>query len=564
MRIRVLPMIMLLLCTCWAAKAQEVEVYDLESSRAHDLFQRANAALKEGNYVNAVIHFDEATQLYRQLLGDGHKRLAMVYRTVAERLSDAGHVREAIPYCLSAIEVLQAQKDPSLSELGQLYLAAAQLHQHQKMTAAALDFYQKTEEIYLSLPQVRPGFVADLRLVRANLLFEIGHYEKAAALFRKVADMIISETGSELNHNLAVIYGNMGHAYLESDSLELAIDHLRKAVTLNQKLFGQPTEDMAHIYKAISSIFFGQLHLDSAQHYAIKTLQVYDALPDRYDGQVIKFLEHFCKALFRLETYATAAVWYKKYLNRLERSGQLSDDYFMVRCLHVAELFAQRWQFNEAMEFYHRALEFAEQTYGRNDFRVANLALSMAENYGKLQDYGMAQEFYLKALDLQKQQPAPDRTVLLDICIKLGEVFAKGENYQLSNCYYEKGLAYLQGESNKKAGLLHKVATNLYFLKDYDRALAIVSQELAFYKKVYAGEHVNMPSALLLKGNILAAQQKAAEAQPYFQAALSLDKAILDRGTQLAFEACYHLWEWYNLQGQTQEAAKFLEKAHRL
>jgi len=543
------------------AGQQQAEQWSLQATT---LFNQADDALRAGNHVNALLLYQESAALYVEIFGTGHPRLVHIYRTIAQRLADNHQLSEGLAYLQKAIAILEVQPEENHFKLGKLYLTAGHIKRALNNSSGAASSYQKSLEIFKNLPKLPDAeTVTLLYLLLAQVNFELGKYQKAIQFYRQTADIIVKNTGTELNHNLAVIYGNIGRAYFESDSTELAVGHLQKAVELNYQLFGKPTEDIAHIYAAIFSIHFSNQQLDSAVTYAKKTLRVYEALHNRHLNDHVEFLSLLSRRFFEGQAYATSAIWYRQYLDLLKSSGQMDAEQLLHYHIQVAQLFAEQWQYHEAMQFYQQTLALSAELFGAFNFRTGNIALEMASRYERLQNYDAARQMYERASEVFEVTEPYNQQLQLKAVEKTAEMYALQKQYLLASFYFKRVAAALPEMNNRKASIYHQIASGNYFLQQLDSALRYALAETTFYEKTYQGEHINMATACLLTGNIMAAMEQFEEASRYFDKALAQDPEIFLYEMPLSVEACRYLAYIYEQKGDVQKSRYYKQRYQR-
>ena len=191
----------------------------------------------QGNYAQALEHYNKALAIYQKVHGENHPLTATSYNNIGVVYGKQGEYAKALEYCEKALAIrlkVYGENHPdtatSYNNIGFIYDAQGNytkaLEYHHKALAILRKVYGENHPL-TSTSYNNIGLVYD----------DQGEYAKALECHNKALAIRLKVYGE--NHpDIALNYYNIGVVFYRSGKKEEARDHLRKAVEIAKKTLG--------------------------------------------------------------------------------------------------------------------------------------------------------------------------------------------------------------------------------------------------------------------------------------------------------------------------------------
>lgn len=531
----------------------------------------ADSCLRRGDLIGAQLFTENAILLYTELYGDPSISLAKVYRGAAIVWAERGRPREALTFsdrALAVIKHLPEDIPPGLT--GELHLLSARLYRLQGLNMSALDaclqsisaFSNQTPDQLLSLH-------AEARMMAGRIYYEMQDYALAVEQFEVVRKLVTFFDGP-LSQELAVLYNNIGMAYLMADSVEQAIVSLAESATMTYKIFSETSPETAEAYSLLEIAYFKQGIYDSALFYTERVLDIYDRLPTHREGPYQDYLLFQAQRGYQMRAFHSAALWYHRWLDRMletappeGRPAALHNA--IAQAEGLASSFIRGGSIRLAVSMYDRALQHCLELYGPHSLKAGILAAEVGKIYEQLGNAEGALRYLEQAILAYEKSGADNTTVLREGWLRVADLQFRQRKYAEALLSYQKVLDSDPGSmTNRKAGVLHTMATTYLQVGMPDSALLLAKQEEAFYTGKYNEQHLRLPECYLLLGNIYSVLLQPEQAFDYYQRAIRLRPALMQEPSERTLQAHLHLADIYARRGRSYEAARHQVQAKQL
>ncbi|CAN5434627.1 CHAT domain-containing protein [soil metagenome] len=251
----------------------------------------------------------------------------------------------------------------------------------------------------------------------------------------------LSRNSSTLDQNLPPI-NRLAEALLINLDGRQALDFLRKGNLLAKKSL--PIEQ-AYLLHNWSRYQYDQTDYQASVDKALASIKVIDNLKKPSDASDLvrtKSILHLGKAYLQLRKMKEsrlrldeALAFFKK--DSVRYSIKLAQTYYTLGLWS-----RNNDQFNEAIEFYNRAIQLFEAAQYEKYFELGKCFNNMAVVYGDQGDYANAKTYYLKALDF-KQHHFTDSVSLAVTYNNLGKFYSEYGNNTKAEACYDKSLSLL-------------------------------------------------------------------------------------------------------------------------
>jgi len=212
-----------------------------------------------------------------------------------------------------------------------------------------------------------------------------------------------------------------------------------------------------------------------------------DVVDGEYDEDCAILHDCVGNLFFRLGEYDDAMKMYRVELEMVEKNK-------MAKPLHgIATVLQGQGKYEEALEYYKRALAINENEYGGDSVEVAKTLLNMGAAYRMQQKYDKAIDTFNRALVIREEKLGLDHVDTAKTHLGIASVLKNQEKYDEAMEKYKKGLPIIKkkygSDSVDMARLLNNMAGTLYEQGTYEEAIDNYQLSLAIKEKVLGIDH---------------------------------------------------------------------------
>jgi serine/threonine protein kinase/tetratricopeptide (TPR) repeat protein len=265
---------------------QTVQLYSSPSSEpvelADSLYELANAHFYAGHYEKSKEINERALEMYKQIYGERHPRVAEILINLGAIQLDTGHYAAAEQYDRQALDIVQAWYGKDNPETATDLTILARSLVYQKRYAEASDLLQQSLAIKeRTFGKVHPSVASTLNELGSVALNQ-GKYDAAEQYFTRMADIYRTEYG-EQHYLYATALSNLASVYTAQQQWARAEKLYRQAIPIYVE-----SQSPTHINTGIARIKLGRTLLRQ-QRYAdaeTETHAGYDILRTQMDPKV--------------------------------------------------------------------------------------------------------------------------------------------------------------------------------------------------------------------------------------------------------------------------------------
>ena len=245
---------------------------------ADDRETDASLALVIGHSYEALGRFDEALDLYERSAalrrgGDEERLHASLYR-LGTVLWKRGDLEEALALRLQLAEMTESMYGMGHAAHAESLSNLANTHADMGNFAPAEEYLRAAVEVGRRLP----GEEGELDLARflnnlGTVMVDLERFADAVELFEEVLEIRGRIVGPE-QYEYAITLVNLGNAQLGAGDLEAAESTLRRAVVLEEKIFGEMHPRTAFAYSGLGSVLMNQDRHAEAEPYVRRALAI--------------------------------------------------------------------------------------------------------------------------------------------------------------------------------------------------------------------------------------------------------------------------------------------------
>ncbi|KAF2075598.1 hypothetical protein CYY_003103 [Polysphondylium violaceum] len=333
------------------------------------------------------------------------------------------------------------------NHLGDIYRKLAQFD-------TALDFYNKTLDIYTNLR--KPQHVSFYPLFKNLGLIEkkLGNYSKAQEYYESSLEII---------------------------SIHLGKDHFEYGLVLCDIADNKRKQEdytAAHdLYNQSLSILITKLGSENS----IEIAEIYNDL-----GLIEKKLGHYQKAI---DFYKKAITIGEKTLGRLHQKVSFFNQ-------NLADVYRKLGDYKTSEQYFSKCLSSTQQHLGNDHPEVADILVSMGSIYKKQSKYQLAEREYKRAIIIITKAFGADHYKCGVYTNLLADVYRKLNNYDLAKNFYNKALNIIEkslGKQHSEYGeVLYSMGLLQMSMTNFDQAIQLIKEAITIIEKELGKEHAKI------------------------------------------------------------------------
>ena len=243
------------------ACANHIERWHLTSKEAALLLHQAGYSLFErAQYERALLLFQQALAIRKQVFGPDHPAVAASLNNLASLLQQQGKYRDALPLFEQVLAIHERMFGLDHPDVATSLNNLASLYQDQGQYAKALPLLERALAIDTQEYGSNHSAVAIDLSNLATLYDARKEYEKALPLFQRALG-IFEQTLEPSNPHLAIILNNLASAYTNLGQYEQALLFYQRALEIHKQAYG-----LNHPTVAIELNNLAMLHYTCGEH----------------------------------------------------------------------------------------------------------------------------------------------------------------------------------------------------------------------------------------------------------------------------------------------------------
>jgi CHAT domain-containing protein/Tfp pilus assembly protein PilF len=452
-----------------------------DSLAARLLLEKAEMALKNAHYADAISLAGQSLKQFSTALGSTHKSLAEAHATLGYAYLESGNY----PFALRHF--------------------TEELQQYSKLLG---EEHPKTAQAHNDL---------------GNYFFRIGNLQAAMKEYETAANIRL-QILSENHADSADSYDNIGLVLAASGDYAQALEFHQKALAIRTKLLPKAHEDLALSHQNIGNCFYFSGYFSDANLQYQKALSIRQKTLGKNHPKTAQILNNLGNCALETSNFQKAFDYYAQAVDVYEKTLGKNHPDLAQALANMGNCLANTGQKQAAVPYFERALAIDQKKFGVNNAAVADIYDNLGHAALDAGDVEKAKSYYTQALGIRKklfknghpylafsyenmglyyqaigqtEQALANHLAALDIRKKVfwEDSAVMGGNYNnIANCYLEKG--------DKKNAMLY-----------YEKSIGILSQAAA-NGQTYAQALANMGKLLAAKGEwkkALADLNKAAD-----------------------------------------------------
>ncbi|NVO11066.1 MAG: tetratricopeptide repeat protein [Bacteroidales bacterium] len=277
----------------------------------------------------------------------------------------------------------------------------------------------------------------DYLFLKADINFDIPNYDESLALFIKIITYNINDTLK------SSAYNNIGVVYCHKGDYNQALEYHRKALAIDEKVFGKDHSSTATSYSNIGTVYDYKNDYDHALEYLGKASAIDEKVLGKDHPDIATLYNNIGEVYSDKGDYDRAMEYFSKALTIDEKVLGKDHPNTATTYNNIGGVYSGKGDYDHALEYLGKALTIDEKVLGKDHPSTATLYINIGVVNKAKGDYAQALECFGKALTIDEKVLGKEHLSTITIYENIGLLLiARGDK--------EKGLNYMTKTSFSK------------------------------------------------------------------------------------------------------------------
>ncbi|MDP4219024.1 MAG: tetratricopeptide repeat protein [Bacteroidota bacterium] len=292
----------------------------------------------------------------------------------------------------------------------------------------------------------------------------------------------------------AELSGKLGDALVASSSYKEAEVHLRTALDLRKKLFGESDLQTAQSMNDLATLYYHTGNFSAAETLLKDTIQVREKIHDKNDPSIAKSLNDLGAIVYSQGKLNEAEDFFQKSLDRYQAFYRGDKVDIADALSNIGSVLILKKDFEKAEIACVHALEMYRRLFGERHISMIPPMTNLAIVYLNLHLYDEAEMLYQQSLILTKSVYGNNHKFVSEILLNVGSFYSKIGQHQKSIEMHTQSLEIKKrifGENNfETINSFISIGLSLIRAGEQVRGQELVEHYLPLQKKLLGESHV--------------------------------------------------------------------------
>jgi tetratricopeptide (TPR) repeat protein len=307
---------------CAADSLEKVEAFELAQKFAQRALSLAakgsleetmalcllgNAALDSSKYDAAVVLYEAALKIRKNLLGDNHVDVASVYANLSTPFQHLGRLDEALAMCSSALEIFNKAPGDSQKNIANCHANMGSILYEQRKHDEAMEHFSTG----LAITVKTEGETALAASFLLNIGTVLSDQNKLDEVMEKFVSALRIFEKAKLDTRVALCHYNIGDVLKQQGKLDAALEHARKALAIRRSKLPHEHADCGQSHFLIGNILHRSGKFAEALDEFDNALRIHKNVYGEMTLQVADVYKFKADCFFNLRKWREAVTFYE-------------------------------------------------------------------------------------------------------------------------------------------------------------------------------------------------------------------------------------------------------------
>ncbi|CAF3383628.1 unnamed protein product [Rotaria socialis] len=366
--------------------------------------QSSNEWYRMGKLMLQVGHFDQAEELYNELLkgASTDSDIAYIYHELGRVKKGQGEYQEAVKFYEKSLDIKRKTLPEDDVSLADTYGNIGAVYDSMGEYSKALEYYEKANKIFeISLPPTHPNLATSYNNI-GQVYDNMGEYSKALEYYEKSLKM--REKALAPTHpDLADSYLSFAACYEKMGDYTAALKALKNANKIQEKTFQEGNQVFAFTFSWYGRVYRDLKEYSKALDYYEKCLAIdRKNLPEKHPDFGIDY-SNIGDVHRLMGDYEKALIFHQKALN-IQENVKCNPLECATTYMNVGETYREMKDYTTALTYYQKGLKIREEKLTKNHPDLAVIYHNMSKLYFSTQKYSMAMKYVQQAVEIGQEK----------------------------------------------------------------------------------------------------------------------------------------------------------------
>ncbi|KAK9926892.1 hypothetical protein M0R45_024100 [Rubus argutus] len=371
---------------------RSIEISPIEEGQDHALakfaghMQLGDTYAMLGKLENSLTHYTTGLEIQKQVLGEADPRVGETCRYLAEAHVQALQFDEAQRLCQMALDTHKENGSQAALE------EAADRRLMGLICETKGDHEAALEHLVLaSMAMVANGQEVEVASVDSSIgdtYLSLSRYDEAIFAYQKALN-VFKTTKGENHPSVGSVFIRLADLYNRTGKVRESVSFCENALRIYEKpMPGVPPEEMASGLTDISAIYESMNELQQAVELLQKALKIYNDAPGQ-QSTIAGIEAQMGVMYYMLGNYSESYNSFNSAISKLRATGEKKSAFFGIVLNQMGLACVQRFDINEAQEFFEEAKTVLEHECGPYHPDTLGVYSNLAGTYdavGRLDD----------------------------------------------------------------------------------------------------------------------------------------------------------------------------------
>ncbi len=347
-----------------------------------------------------------------------------------------------------------------------------------------------------------------------------------------------------------------------------AIRLYEKIVARAPDVFGTGSKDTANMVNNLAELYRRTAKYAKAVPLYQRSLDIYEALPEKDDGAVAASLDNLAQAYYEMDEYAKAEPLFRRSLKLREKTLGKDDLLVAVSLFNLACLYRDTARFAEAEPLYRRCLEIRQAKLGQDDLTVGVALNELAVVLRGMGRYARAEPLARRSLQIYEAGVGKDHPDVASSLSNLASLYVEMGQYAKAEPLFQRSLEISEVRQDKDlldvATRLNNLASLYLYEQQYAKAEPLYERCLRICEAKLGKDN---PEVAVILSNLAVLYMNSgdhAKAEPFLQRGLRIVQAKLGPDHPRTAGLLHNLAALYRGLGEYDRAKEYCQLALKI
>lgn len=365
----------------------------------------------KGETEQALQYLENSLSIYKETQYENHPDTASLHNSIATAYFDLKKYEQALPHFHKTLDIQLRAYDKQIEAIIPTFYNIASCYHNLEDYSNALQYYcyalANQIKIYGEEHEEVEETIDNIESLLWSAYYSVEE-ESRVELISQYLNIIASALGEETDSYAFFVNLAIDILYDEFSHFDAILAYCLENIERLQKLHGKVSSTVAAAYAKAAMVYsFMEQYEDALKYYCLSLKTLRDQTDNRdaeylteHVSEITEEIEHALNCIAELDDDDEIEIIFKNAIEFAENTLGKDSIYVEVFLSAMADWYADRYYEEEAVELYERALAILTLNGDENSEMLENIYHNLGVTYNNLQQFSKALEYAERALEI--------------------------------------------------------------------------------------------------------------------------------------------------------------------